>query len=146
MDITSLARKNLSTLAGYFDIEHEDRISLGDFLVNFQFIDENEKIIGFYRNESPECDFIVITSQRIVVNDLERLATYSIRYNDIQDVHTEPIKSIDKIFVRQKNGSSDSILISGIKEDKFLDVYGFLRFLKKVIININLNNTVSLAV
>jgi hypothetical protein len=88
----------------------------------------------------------VITSQRLVVNNLERLILRSIMYSNIQDVHTEPSNNTNKIFVRQKDGSSDSILIGGIKEDKFHDIYGVLRFLKKVLVNINLNNTVSLAV
>ncbi len=146
MNIISLAHKNLSNLAGYIDVENENRTSLSNFLLNFQFVNEDEKIIGFYRNQCPEHDFIVITSQRIVVNDLEQLTTYSIRYDNIEDVHTEPSKSTNKIFVRQKDGSSDSILVSGIKGDKFLDIYGFLRFLKKVLVNIHLNNAVSLSV
>jgi hypothetical protein len=146
MDVISLARKNLSNLAGYIDIEDEDRKSFCDFLLDFQFVDEDEKIIGFYNNKSPEHDFIVITSQRMLINDMERLTISSIKYDNIQDVHTEPSKSTNKIFVRQKDGSSDSILVSGIKGDKFLDIYGFLRFLKKVLVNRNLNNAVSLAV
>jgi hypothetical protein len=146
MDIISLAHKNLSNLAGYTDVDREDRTYLSNFLLNFQFVNESEKIIGFYKNKSPEHDFIVITNQRIVISNLEQLTTYSIRYDNIEDVHTEPSKNINKIFVHQKDGSSDSILVSGIKEDKFLDIYGFLRFLKKVLVNINLNNAVSLAV
>lgn len=146
MDITSLARKNLSALEGYIDVEHEDRKSFCDFLLSFQLIDEDEKIIGFYRNKSPEHDLIVITSQRVVVNDLKRSIASSIRYENIQDIHTEPVKYTNRIFVRQKDGTSNSILISGIKEDKFLDVHGFLRFLKKVVFNIKLNNLASLTV
>lgn len=146
MDVRSLARKNLISLDGYIDVKDENRTYLSGFLLNFQFVNEGEQIIGFYRNKSPEHDFIVITSQRMVINDLERLTSYSITYDTIQDVHIEPSKHTNKIFIRQKDGSSDSILVSGIKGNKFLDIYGFLRFLKKILVNINLNNAVSLAV
>jgi hypothetical protein len=146
MDVRLLARKNLISLDGYVDVKDENRTCLSSFLLNFKFINEDEQIIGFYRNKSPEHDFIVITSQRMVINDLERLTSYSIRYDTIQDVHIEPSKYTNKIFIRQKDGASDSILVSGIKGDKFLDIYGFLRFLKKILVNINLNNAVSLAV
>jgi hypothetical protein len=146
MDVRSLAHKNLINLNGYIDVKDENRTYLSNFLLDCQFVNEDEQIIGFYRNKSPEHDFIVITSQRMVINDLERLTTYSIRYDNIQDVHTEPNKNTNKIFVRQKDGSSNSILVGGIKGDKFLDIYGFLRFLKKILVNLNLNNTVSLTI
>jgi Bacterial PH domain len=144
MDVRALARKNLISLDGYIDVKDENRICLSDFLLNFQVVNEDEQIIGFYRNKFPEHVFIVITSQRMVICDLDR--SISIKYNDIESVHIEPSKNTNKIFVRQKDGSSYPILVSGIKGDKFLDIYGFLRFMKKIVININLNNAVSLAV
>lgn len=145
MDIALLAQKNLSKLENYIGIDNEDHKYLYNFLLNFQPLNKEEKIIGFYKNQSLEYDFIAITSQRILVVNSGRIAT-SIRYENIQDVHTEPTKGTNTIFIRQKDGSSDYILISGVKGDKFLDVYGFLRFLKKVIVNIKLNNTVSLTI
>jgi hypothetical protein len=146
MDITLLAHKNLDSLDGYIDIKHERSSYFSNFLSGIQFLDRDEKIIGFYINEPLKQDFIVITSQRLVVGDLNRQTIESIRYDDIQDVHTEPIENANKIFIRQKNGSSNSILVSGIKNDKFLDIYGFLRFIKKILVNINLNNGVGLTV
>jgi hypothetical protein len=145
MDVALLAQKNLSNLEGYIGLDNEEYKYLYNFLLNLQFLNKDETTIGFYRNQSLEYDFITITSQRVLVVNSERLAT-SIRYENIQDVHTEPTKGTNTIFIRQKDGSSDYILISGVKGDKFLDVYGFLRFLKKVIVNIKLNNTVSLTI
>ena len=144
MDFAILAHKNLDNLHGYVDIEHAD-LTLKKYLCfNFQPLSEDEKIIGVYLNQSIDRDLIIITDLQIVICDLDRFV--SIAYNDIQSVHTEPSSNTNKIFVRQKDGSSHSILVSGIKGNKFLDIYGFLRFMKKILININLNNTVSLAV
>jgi hypothetical protein len=145
VDIALLAQKNLNDLSGYTAIEQVDGKYLGDFQLNFQILNEDEEIIGFYRNQPPEHNVIAITSQRIAISDSEQYQR-SIFYENIQAIHTEPSKNTNKIFVRQKDGSSDSILVNGIKGDKFLDVYGFSRFLKKVMININLNNTISLTV
>lgn len=146
MDITSLARKNLDSLAGYIDIEHERSSFFSNLSLDFQFLKRDENIIGFYINEPLEQDFIIITSQRLVVCGLNRLNIDSIRYDDIQDVHIEPIENVNKIFICQKDGASNSILVSGIKNDKFLDLYGFLRFIKKILVNIKLNNGVDLTV
>lgn len=144
MDVITLAHKNLDSLHGYIDIEHAD-LTLKRYLsLNFQPLSENEKIIGVYLNQSLDRDLIIITSLQIVICDLDLFV--SIEYDDIQSVHTEMSKNTNKIFVRQKDGSSHSILVSGIKEDKFLDIYGFLRFIKKVLVNINLSNAVSLTV
>jgi hypothetical protein len=144
MDITTLAHKNLDILHGYIDIEHADLTLKRYLFLNFQPLSEDEKIIGFYLNQSLDHDLIIITDLQIVICDLDRLI--SIKYDDIESVHTEPSKNSNTIFVRQKDGSSDSILVSGIKGDKFLDIYGFSRFLKKILVNLNLNNAVSLTV
>lgn len=144
MDFTILAHKNLDSLHGYIDIEHADLTLKKYLFLKFQPLNEDEKIIGVYLNQSLDRDLIIITNLQIVIFDLDRFI--SIKYDDIQSVHTEPSKNTNKIFVRRKDGSSHSILVSGIKGDKFLDIYGFLRFMKKVLVNINLNNTVSLAV
>jgi hypothetical protein len=144
MDVNVLAHKNLDSLHGYIDIEQAD-LTLKRYLsLNFQPLSENEKMIGVYFNQSIDLHFIVITDLQIVICDLDRFV--SIKYDDIQSIHTEPIQNTNKIFVRHKDGSSHSILVSGIKGNKFHDIYGFLRFMKKVLININLNNAVSLAV
>jgi hypothetical protein len=50
MDIALLAQKNLSNLEGYIGAEHEDRKHFHDFSLNFQLLDKDEKIIGFYKN------------------------------------------------------------------------------------------------
>ena len=144
MDLTILAHKNLDSLHGYIDIEHVD-LTLNRYLfLNFKRLSEDEKIIGCYLNQSLDRDLIIITDLQLVICNLDRFV--SIRYDDIQSVCAEPIKSANKIFIRQKDGSSHSILISGVKGDKFLDIYGFLRFMKKVLVNSNLNNPVSLTV
>ena len=144
MDLTTLAHKNLDSLHGYIDIEHADLTLKRYLFLNFQRLSEDEKIIGCYLNQSLDRDLIIITNLQLVICDLDRFI--SIKYDDIQSVYTEPSKSTDKIFIRQKDGSSHSILVSGVKGDKFLDIYGFLRFVKKVLVNINLNNAVSLTV
>ena len=144
VDVITLAHKNLDSLHGYTDIEHAD-LTLKQYLsFHFEPLNEDEQIIGFYLNQSLDRDLIIITNIQIVIYNLDRFV--SIRYDDIQSVQTEPSKNTNKIFVRQKDGSSHSILVSGIKEDKFLDIYGFLRFMKKVLVNINLSNAVSLTV
>ncbi len=144
MDVITLAHKNLDSLHGYIDIEHAD-LTLKRYLsLNFQPLSENEKIIGVYLNQSLDRYLIIITNLQIVTCNLDRF--FSIKYDDIQSVYIEPTKSTNRIFIRQKDGSSPSILVSGIKEDKFLDIYSFLRFMKKVLVNIKLNNAVSLTV
>lgn len=144
MDVNVLAHKNLDSLHGYIGIEQADLTLKRYLYLNFQPLSENEKIIGVYFNQSIDRDLIIITDLQMVACDLNR--SISIKYNDIESIHIEPSKNTNKIFVRQKNGSSHSILVSGIKGDKFLDIYGFLRFMKKILININLSNAVSLAV
>ena len=143
MDVNVLAHKNLDSLHGYIGIEQAELTLKRYLFLNFQPLCENEKIIGVYFNQSIDRDLIVITDLQIVICDLDRFV--GIKYDDIQSVHTEPSKNTNKIFVRQKDGLSHSILVSGIKGDKFHDIYGFLRFMKKVLVNINLNNAVSLA-
>lgn len=144
MDVNVLAHKNLDSLHGYIGIEQAD-LTLKRYLsLNFQPLSENDKIIGVYFNQSIDRDLIIVTALQMVICDLDR--SIGIKYNDVESVHIEPSKNTNKIFVRQKDGSSHSILVSGIKGDKFLDIYGFLRFMKKIVININLSNTVSLAV
>ena len=144
MDIPTLAYKNLNCLHGYVDIHHTDLALKKYLLSNFQPVKEDEKIIGVYLNQSLDRDLIIITDLQLVICDSDRFV--SIKYDDIQSVCTEPSKNTNKIFVRQKDGLSHSILISGVKGDKFLDIYGFLRFIKKVLVNSNLNNPVSLTV
>ena len=135
MDLTILAHKNLDSLHGYIDIEHVDLTLKRYLFLNFQRLSDDEKIIGCYLNRAPDRDLIIITDLQLVICDLDRFI--NIKYGDIQSVYTEPSKITNKIFVRQKDGSSHSILVSGVKGDKFLDIYGFLRFIKKVLVNSN---------
>jgi Bacterial PH domain len=144
MDVSLLAHKNLDNLHGYVNLEYADPELLSDFLLNFQLLNEDEKVIGFYINQSIDRDLIIVTDQQIIIRDSDRFT--SIEYNNIQSVHTKYDKGINKIFVCQKNGLSNLVLVAGIREDKFLDLYGFLRFIKKVLVNINLNNTITLAI
>ena len=135
MNLTILAHKNLDSLHGYIDIEHVDLTLKRYLFLNFQRLSEDEKIIGCYLNQSLDRDLIIITDLQLVICDLDQFI--SIKHDDIQSVCIEPSNITNKIFVRQKDGSSHSILVSGVKGDKFLDIYGFLRFMKKVLVNSN---------
>jgi hypothetical protein len=142
MDISLLAHKNLDSLHGYIDLKYADRELSSIFLSNFQLFTEDEKVIGFYINQSNDRDLIIITDRQIVIRNLDRFI--SIKYNNIQSVYTEHSKGANRIFVCQKDEIFNSILVTGTKEGKFLDLYGFLRFIKKVLVNINLNNAATL--
>ena len=135
MDFIILAHKNLDSLHGYIDIEHVDLTLKRYLFLNFQRLSDDEKIIGCYLNQSPDRDLIIITNLQLIICDLDKFV--SIKYDDIQSICTEPSKNTNKIFVREKDGSSHSILVSEVKGDKFLDIYGFLRFIKKVLVNSN---------
>jgi hypothetical protein len=145
MDVSLLAHKNLDSLHGYIDLKYVDRELSSDFLLNFQLSNQDEKVIGFYINQSTDRDLIIITDRQIVIRNLDRFT--SIKYNNILSVHVKLSKGTNRIFIYQKDGLSNSILVkvNGIKEDKFLDLYGFLRFTKKVLVNISLNNAAILA-
>ena len=118
MNLTILAHKNLDSLHGYIDIEHADLTLKRYLFLNFQQLSEDEKIIGCYLNQSLDRDLIIITDLQLVICDLDQFV--SIKYDDVQSVCIEPSNITNKIFVRQKDGLSHSILVSGVKKINFL--------------------------
>jgi hypothetical protein len=136
VNILSLAHKNLDKLYGYVDIEHGQHNFSYDLLSNLQ-LDEGESIIGLYDNHLI-CDnnLVVITNYGIKIQNKDIFD--DVKYENIQNCDTTSSKYTDTISICQKDGICKSILVSGVKEDKFLDIYGFLRFVRKVIINTRL--------
>ena len=142
MDIILLAKKNLSNLQGYIDFKHQGLRITDDLILDSRLLSENEKVIGFYINRSLERNAIVITDQKMIVYDHNLHS--DIKYSDIENCYTEPDKNSTKIFIERKDGILNIISVDGVKEGKFFDIYGFLRFIKKVLINIKLTQTISL--
>jgi hypothetical protein len=142
MDITSLAHKNLDNLDGYISIRDGEYNFPDNLSLYLQLINKNEEIIGIYINQPIDDESIIITNRKIIVCISEKYT--EIEYLNIKDCHIEPSKKSNRILIDSNDGHANSILIGGVKENKFLDIYGFLRFIKKVLINIRLENSVSL--
>lgn len=132
MSIESIAIKYLQGLQNYVDAINAEK----NLFLDLQLLPD-EKVIGFYINQIPDQSFIAITNQKMIVCNHNQYT--NIEYFNIESCETES----SKIFVKQKSNVINILYIDGIKQAKFLDIYGFLKFVKKVLVNIKLNSSPS---
>jgi hypothetical protein len=141
MDVALLAHKNLDNLHGYTKIENQEQKLPEDLISFLPSLDRDEKIIGFYTNQFSDRNYAIVTNQKMIVKYCHQYN--EIKYSDIEKCYMEADKKSTNLFIQRKNKNIDVISIDGVKEGKFLDVYGFLRFIKKIIINMKLTESVS---
>lgn len=135
MDIFKIANKNLSDLQGYLSIEDAHAQKSLSSIVNI--CNSGEEIIGVYiNNQDGEEDIIVILTSCIMV--AKEAVWNRIEYLDMERCEMESSNGINNLIILKKNGLCQSILVNGVKDGKFLDIYGFDRFIKKILINIKL--------
>jgi hypothetical protein len=144
MDIAKLVSKNIQDLQGYVAVEdvcnHEQLNSAVDSIA----LKDSENFLGFYlNNHDTYCDSIMITNHRILFETGGKLD--EIVYLDIKECCIADIggnKVANKLTIIQKDNSFKELSIDGVKNNRFLDVYGFERFIKKILVNIKLDGSV----
>jgi hypothetical protein len=82
-------------------------------------------------------DLIVISIHYMLIQ--KKTKWEKIEYLNMEKCKLEPLKYSHNSIIFQANSSRHSILINGIKNNKFLDIYGLDRFIKKILVNVRLD-------
>jgi hypothetical protein len=133
MSIVSRARTILArgNFTGYRHLEdnREDQNRLARMLSLLP----NEVILGIYENDpSVDCSIVITDNAlRLLRTDSE---TDIIRYTDIRSVSgpSSVEETAPRVIVTLHDGSATSLPITG-RRGKFMDVFEFLRFLMRIV-------------
>lgn len=129
MTVRSRAHRALKSLNHYEDLSEKgppSEIALDEINLN-----ENEKLIGIYRNLGSSDTNIVVTELGLHTKQADEWSF--IRFNDIEEATAHPPDKheADSILLLLRSGAEVAVPVTG-KNGRFRDVFEFLRFLDRV--------------
>lgn len=129
MTVRSRAHRTLKSLNHYEDFSEKEpssKIPLDE--IN---LDENEEIIGVYRNPGSSDTNIAVTELGLRAKQANGWSF--IRFDDIEEATAHPPDKheADSILLLLRSGEEVAVPVTG-KNGRFRDVFEFLRFLDRV--------------
>ena len=129
MTVRSRAYRTLRSLNHYEDLAEKEplsKIALGEI-----DLEENEKLIGVYRNPGSSDTNIAVTELGLRAKEADGWSF--IRFDDIEEATAHPPDKheADSILLLLRSGEEVAVPVKG-KNGRFRDVFEFLRFLDRV--------------